>query len=104
MYGVAPWVNSAYGKNARNIGAYLKEAYDVEMAVYYGLQGSSLNYNGIMVHACPGTQGKSDEWAEYWYMMRNMADSWEPRRLFPTNLSYFSSSSLGTLSKEAEYG
>lgn len=72
MYGVAPWVNSAYGKNTRNISAFLKEFFDVEMAVYYGLQGSSLNYNDMMVHACPGKQQDSDAWAEYWFMTRGI--------------------------------
>ena len=68
IYGVCPWVRSAYGKTCKHIAlGLLKSGFDVEVCSYYGIKGESLNYYGVLVHPCYGELRTSDAWAEYWY-------------------------------------
>jgi len=52
-FGNAPWANSGYGKNARNITSRIKDKHEVAVLCNWGLFGGTVDYNGIKCH--PGT-------------------------------------------------
>ena len=96
IYGVSPWVRSAYGKNCKHIALGLnKLGFEVEVCSYYGIKGESLNYYDVLVHPCYGDIRASEAWCEYWYKRRNadivlqhfdtwaLSPNWITRRSLP---------------------
>ena len=50
FFGDAPWANSGYGKNIRNISLRLKDKYDIGVLCEWGLLGTKINWNGVTVY------------------------------------------------------
>ena len=46
----APWVPSGYGEQCRQLVSHLKADHDVAVSAYFGLEGSTLEWNGMTIY------------------------------------------------------
>lgn len=59
IHSAAPWTATGYGQQTSQLALRLKAAgHDVEISAYFGLEGASMQWNGIRVH--PGANDFGD--------------------------------------------
>lgn len=66
---IAPWVETGYGRNCRDLIDILQKKHKVCVTTIFGLQGSSLNFGDVEVNPLYSYphQEDSPQWVKYWF-------------------------------------